>query len=717
MKWIRTLYASVLVNLLWASSALADTAVSFDSIEAAAKRSTDLSRQLLVMIFGDVVTNPLSTNATMVGQLFFIFNGIVFVLAVIWFLLISLKHITKAGHTGKVFGSGATPMAVVTTVAGFLFLVPTVSGWSLAQLVFLWAVSVMGIGSANLMTDKIADLMKSGYSLVMQPVAPQTVSSARAIYEMNLCMYATNAELSGMYSQYGKSDTPLMAIKTTTEGFEITNGSASCGSARLPAPSKNSLTGWLFAPDVNTDAIESAQRNAMNQMQNTLNQNASSFVTALLNKQKNGGGTLPDAETAIQQAARTYEDSINAVVNAQGNGDELATVMTTELKRSGWLSLGAWYQTFATANQKVNDAVALKPVVSGQSSLGDIGVSDTLNNVMTAYQAQIQNSPYTPPLGTQTTSKETAQAQDSSDPNAVFVGIFNSPGQRLTNKIAQLQIGQDNVNSLQMNPLLKMKAIGDITLVTTESVFITFTAVSAAMKAYNEGVSGFIISVLSFKGSKVAKYIVEGISPIMYFILISLFCVGFSLSLYLPMIPFIFWLAAAANWIVSVLVGATGGSLWAATHIGTEEEKGSRSAYGYIFLIDAQIRPMLMVLGFAFASLVTVAIGTLLNMLFGPVIANVQSNSITGIASIIGLLMIYARICTTTVSRVFALQVTMPDYVISWLGGREAASILGGMVESTKNMFAGFSHGLQRAPGIKSDSNTSIPNNGQDGIK
>ncbi|EAP4860402.1 conjugal transfer protein [Salmonella enterica] len=717
MKWLRILYASVLVNVLWAQSALADTAVSFDSIETAAKRSTDLSRQLLVMIFGDVVTDPLSTNATMVGQLFFIFNGIVLALAVIWFLLISLKHITRAGHTGKVFGSGATPMAVVTTVAGFLFLVPTASGWSLAQLVFLWAVSVMGIGSANLMTDKIADLMKQGYSLVMQPVAPQTVSSARAIYEMNLCMYATNAELSGMYSQYGKSDTPLMAIKTTTDGFEITNGSASCGSARLPASSKNSLTGWLFAPDVNTDAIESAQRNAMNQMQNTLSQNASAFVTALLNKQKNGSGTVPDAETAIQQAARTYEDSINAVVNAQGKGDELAAVMTAELKRSGWLSLGAWYQTFATANQKVSDAVVLKPVVSGQSSLGDIGVRETLSNVMTAYQTQLQNSHYTPPLGTETTSKEKAQTQDSSDANAVFVGIFNSPGQRLTDKIAQLQIGQNNVNSLQMNPLLKMKAIGDITLVTTESVFITFTAVTAAMKAYDEGVSGFIISVLSFKGSTIAKHIAESISPIMYFILISLFCVGFSLSLYLPMIPFIFWLAAAANWIVSVLVGATGGSLWAATHIGTEEEKGSRSAYGYIFLIDAQIRPMLMVLGFAFASLVIVAIGTLLNMLFGPVIANVQSNSITGIASIIGLLMIYARICTTTVSRVFALQVTMPDYVISWLGGREAASILGGMAESAKSMFAGFSHGLQRAPGIKSDNNTSVPNNGQDGIK
>ncbi|ECJ9206527.1 conjugal transfer protein, partial [Salmonella enterica] len=658
MKWLRILCASVLVNVLWAQSALADTAVSFDSIETAAKRSTDLSRQLLVMIFGDVVTNPLSTNATMVGQLFFIFNGIVFALAVIWFLLISLKHITKAGHTGKVFGSGATPMAVVTTVAGFLFLVPTASGWSLAQLVFLWAVSVMGIGSANLMTDKIADLMKQGYSLVMQPVAPQTVSSARAIYEMNLCMYATNAELSGMYSQYGKSDTPLMAIKTTTDGFEITNGSASCGSARLPVSSKNSLTGWLFAPDVNTDAIESAQRNAINQMQNTLSQNASAFVTALLNKQKNGSGTIPDAETAIQQAARIYEDSINAVVNAQGNGDELANAMTTELKRSGWLSLGAWYQTFATANQKVNDAVALKPVVSGQSSMGDIGVSDTLNNVMTAYQAQLQNSPYTPPLGTQT-AKVTQEAKDASSPDSVFVNILDKPLLNFTNYIANLNIGSDQVNSNQMNPLLKMKAIGDYTLSSTEVAFISFSAVKVSVDTYANGFTGKIFSLLSLKGSDLLRNTINTISPFVYFILLMLFGIGFSLSIYLPMIPFIFWLSAAASWIVSVLVGATGGSLWAATHIGTEEEKGSRSAYGYIFLIDAQIRPMLMVLGFAFASLVIVAIGTLLNMLFGPTIANVQANSITGIVSLVGLLMIYARICTTTVTRVFALQVTM----------------------------------------------------------
>ncbi|EBT5359791.1 conjugal transfer protein [Salmonella enterica] len=715
MKWLRILYTGVLVNLLWVSFAFADTTVSFDSIEAAAKRSTDLSRQLLVMIFGDVVTNPLSADATMVGQLFFIFNGIVFALAVIWFLMISLKHITRAGHTGKVFGSGATPMSVVTTVAGFLSLVPTVSGWSLAQLVFLWAVSVMGIGSANLMTDRIADLMKQGYSLVMQPVAPQTVSSARAIYEMNLCMYATNAGLSSMYSQYGKSETPLMSIKPVTDGFEITNGSASCGSARLPASGKNSLTSWLFSPDVNTDAIETAQHSAMNQMQNTLSKDASAFVTALLNRQKNGSGTLPDAETAIQKAARTYEDTINKVANAQGKGDELATAMTEQLKQRGWLALGAWYQTFATANQKVSDAVALKPVISGQSSLGDIGVSDTLSNVMTAYRVQLQNSPYTPPLGTQT-AKNTQETKDASNPDAVFVGIFGSPMQKFTNAVATYDLGNYQVNSNQMNPLLKMKAVGDLTLGGAEISFGLFTSAKVLSRTTTKGVWGMALSFLSGNTLEAVAAILDSIAPFVYFILLMLFGIGFSLSIYLPMVPFIFWLSAAANWIVSVLVGATGGSLWAATHIGTEEEKGSRSAYGYIFLIDAQIRPMLMVLGFAFASLVIVAIGTLLNMLFGPVIANVQANSITGIVSMVGLLMVYARICTTTVTRVFALQVTMPDYVISWLGGREAASILGGMAESAKSMFAGFSHGLQRIPGVKSNDNQKL-GGGEDGIK
>ncbi|HDX7389320.1 TPA: DotA/TraY family protein [Escherichia coli] len=714
MTYLRKLFAGIMISMLWIPLAFADSSVNFDTIEAAAKRSSDLSRQLLVMIFGDVVTDPFSTNTTMIGELFYIFNGVAFVLAVVWFLIIGLKHIARAGHLGKVFSGGDTSASVVTTVAGFITLAPTVSGWSLAQLMFLWAVSVMGIGSANLMTDKIADLLASGFSLTHQPVAPQTVSAARSIYEMNLCMYGVNNELSSMYSRYGQGGTPLMTIRKLSDGFEISNGNARCGSVRLPAASDSKNSFWgLFGASVDTSNITSAQQNGLNQMQNDLNQAASRFVTALINRQQTGSGELPDAETDIQNAARAFEDRVNQAVQAQDNGNKLTSAMTEQLKKYGWLSLGSWYQTFATANQKVNDAAALKPVVSGISGIGEIGAGDTLSGVMTAYQAQLQNTSYTPPLGTP--NIKNTQMADSDVPSAMLTNIFESPGQYLANYFATSFSGND-INE-QTNPLLKMKDIGDRTLVTTETALISFTLMRSAVETYTKGVSGFFLEILSFKGSELAKNIIVTISPIVFFVLIILLGIGFSLSIYLPFIPFIYWLSGSANWVVSVLVGSTGGSLWAATHIGTEKDKGSRAAYGYIFLIDGMIRPMLMVLGFAFSSLTLIAIGTLLNILYASAIANVQSNSITGLVSLIGILMIYARLCTTTVSRVFALQVTMPDYIISWLGGREAASILGNAVDSTKEIFAGFSHGLQRTPGVKLGNANNSSKGNMDGIK
>ncbi|EFL9517618.1 DotA/TraY family protein [Escherichia coli] len=714
MTYLRKLFAGIMISMMWIPLAFADSSVNFDTIEAAAKRSSDLSRQLLVMIFGDVVTDPFSTNTTMIGELFYIFNGVAFVLAVIWFLIIGLKHIARAGHLGKVFSGGDTSASVVTTVAGFITLAPTVSGWSLAQLMFLWAVSVMGIGSANLMTDKIADLLASGFSLTHQPVAPQTVSAARSIYEMNLCMYGVNNELSSMYSRYGQGGTPLMTIRKLSDGFEISNGNARCGSVRLPAASDSKNSFWgLFGASVDTSNITSAQQNGLNQMQNDLNQAASRFVTALINRQQTGSGELPDAETDIQNAARAFEDRVNQAVQAQDNGNKLTSAMTEQLKKYGWLSLGSWYQTFATANQKVNDAAALKPVVSGISGIGEIGAGDTLSGVMTAYQAQLQNTSYTPPLGTP--NIKNTQMADSDVPSAMLTNIFESPGQYLANYFATSFSGND-INE-QTNPLLKMKDIGDRTLVTTETALISFTLMRSAVETYTKGVSGFFLEILSFKGSELAKNIIVTISPIVFFVLIILLGIGFSLSIYLPFIPFIYWLSGSANWVVSVLVGSTGGSLWAATHIGTEKDKGSRAAYGYIFLIDGMIRPMLMVLGFAFSSLTLIAIGTLLNILYASAIANVQSNSITGLVSLIGILMIYARLCTTTVSRVFALQVTMPDYIISWLGGREAASILGNAVDSTKEIFAGFSHGLQRTPGVKLGNANNSSKGNMDGIK
>ncbi|MCT4709253.1 DotA/TraY family protein [Enterobacteriaceae bacterium H11S18] len=715
MNAIRNLLAGALLSL-FSVCAWADTVVSFDSIEQAAKRPTDLSRQFLVMMFGDVVTNPLSTNRSMVGELFFVFNGIVMAVAVVYFLTVTLRHVVKVGHKGKVFSGAGSAMGPVTTAAGFISLVPTVSGWSLSQLLFLWAASVMGVGSANVVTDRIVDLIDEGYSLVVQPVAPDTVNSARAIYEMNLCMHSINSELTSMYQRYGKGGTPLMDVKSVPDGYEIGNGSALCGSARIPEPGVFTRVGDFFV-NTDTSAIFTAQKNALTIMQNSLNDDAGAFVNATITRQQTGSGKIPDAETAIQSAARVYEDSINQAVKNQGNGDTLASTMTAQIKKNGWLALGAWYQTIATANTKMNDAVQLKPVLAGMSGVGELGSGEQYATIQTAYHAQLQNSPYTPPMGTQG-FRDTLQATDASSPDAVFIGIFHAYFQKMTNDIATAQFGSAGQASGQMNPLLKMKIIGDYTMGGAQAAFAAFTTAKVATAMGGEGFWGKVINAFSFNAVTGIAAFLDAVTPLVYFLLLMLFGVGVSLSIYLPLIPFIFWIAAAANWFASVFVGCTGGTLWAATHLGTEESTGSRSAYGYIFLIDAMLRPLLMVFGFVFASLIVIGVGTLTDMLFGPAIANVQTNSSTGIATMVFLLLAYARICTTSVTRAFALQVTMPDYIISWLGGREAANILGGLAESTKSVFAGFSNGLQRTPGIKSNDKTGNNNKGdEDGIQ
>jgi conjugal transfer/type IV secretion protein DotA/TraY len=699
MKLFSRLLAGITLACVSLSAFASD--VTLDTIEGAATRSGDLSRQMLVMVFGDVVNNPINpASQSLIGELYGIFNGIICGLAFIWLMFITLRTTAKSGHRGKVFSSGFTALAPVTSMAGFMALVPTPSGWSMSNLVFLWMSSVMGVGSANLLTDTAADAVMQGKSLIVQPVSGQTVSAARSIFEMYLCQNAVNQERSTMYAS-GSSDTPAMTetMDSDGRGAKVTNGSAICGTARLPSVHEVESSKFMFGVPFDTQPIENAQMNAFNTLRQTLSNDAANFVQAYVSRQNGSTAALPDAETDIQNAASAYEDTVNQAIQGMSNSDTLQSQVSAQLKKYGWISLGAWYQTFATANTKGNDVAKIAPVATGPSSLGDLGTTALWTQVATVWQAQRQNSTWTPPMGTPETPDPEALANARS-PDSALLSL--SVGQGIAAGLAKWNIGSTgNDYSGQVNPLLKMKTVGDYTLSGAEGALATFTAAKTILALRNsQSVEGKVIAVANALtgAGDIASSVLDAISPVFYFLLLMLFSIGFSLSIFLPFIPFIYWLTACASWMASVLIGTTAGSLWAWTHIGGEEDKGSRAVYGYIYLVDAAIRPSLMVFGFFFSSLVIVAIGTLLNELIAPGIANVQSNSITGLTSVVGILMIYARLCTTLASTVFSLQVYMPDYIIAWLGGKEAAQLMNGAVDSAKNMFIGFGNGVGRTP-------------------
>jgi conjugal transfer/type IV secretion protein DotA/TraY len=687
--------------------------VDYQTISDAAQKTGDLSRQALVMIFGDVVISPFQPGQqTLIGSLFALLNGVLCAVALAWFLIVTLKTLYKGGQDGKVFSAGRSMLHPVMSFAGFITLIPTASGWSLSQLVMLWAASTMGIGSANLLTDKAADMISSGMSLVVQPTAPSTRSAARAVFEMNLCKYATNRELSSLY-QDGQARTSLMETKGGNGDYTTGNGSALCGSARISEPSTGVMDS-LFGSPVNTASVTTASRGALDTMQSTLDAAAQAYVDAYMSRRDQDTGTMADAETIIQNAAAAYEITVNNALNQLNYQDSLQSQLTAQLKTYGWISLGAWYNTFATANSKTSEVANAAPITSGSSLHGETGTGDLYHQVFTAYRSQLQNSTYTPPLGSQT-AKDDGAALNATDSNSVLISFYRSPMQKITTLIATNEFGTEADFSHQVNPLIKMQTIGDYTLGATETALAAYTLTLAAASTADNSVLGKIGGLLFINPGAVVKDVLNELAPPFYFMMLLLFAVGFSLAVFLPAVPFLYWMVGVFNWIVSVMVGCAAGPMWSATHLGAEEDKGSRSAYGYIFLIDMMLRPSLMVLGFFFASVAVMAGGTLLNMLFGPALANANADSIIGLVKMIGWLLIYARIATFGVTRVFGLQATLADYVITFLGGAGMAGIMGGLVDDVKGMFAAAGGGSRRMPGLKNVPNNGTP--GEDGVK
>ncbi|HIC5455741.1 TPA: DotA/TraY family protein, partial [Salmonella enterica subsp. enterica serovar Schwarzengrund] len=642
------------------SSLPAMASVTYQDIVSAATNPDDLSRQALVTIFGDVVTNPLSTSApTLIGSMFGAFNSIIAVLAVVWFMFIGIRHVVRSGHQGQVFSTGRDIVGTLSVVAGFLMIVPTGNGWSIAQLIMLWGASIMGVGSANVMVQLAADNIANGYSMTVQPVQASTRTAARGIFEMELCKYAVNAGLND-FNQTVKSSTSLMteSAKTASGNYTVTvsNGSGICGSASLSVEGNGttdqSTIGKFFNPFSKNEysGVISAQRAAMDNMISDMDNAASEFVTTFLEKRNSGNGTLPDIETRIQRAADEYERAVQKSLPIDNGEQSRKEALKSYLTTYGWVTLGAWYQTFATANQRLAELADRAPAVTSMSSLGEVGDTDLFSAVMGAYKTQLQNSTYTPTIGTITTQDE-SNAANSTDPQSVVMKSIAPTILKWTNQAATEWSGTGTTSN-QVNPLIKMKNIGDYTLGTTEILWTGYTTVRVLATMGDNSIFGKAVNLFSGL-PKGFVALLDAAAPPIYFLLFLLFCAGFSLSIYLPFIPFIFWMTGIGNWIVSVLIGCTAGPLWAATHLGTSEDRGSRAAYGYIYLIDSMIRPPLMVFGFFFASVAIIAVGTILNSLFGAALVNVQVKSLTGIFSLAGFLLIYARMCTTSVAAIF----------------------------------------------------------------
>jgi conjugal transfer/type IV secretion protein DotA/TraY len=701
MRKIRLLVTPILTTL--ASAAHAQSAMTMSQITSAANTGTDQSMQLLQTVFGSIASNPLSGGSGsssgssgsggVIAQILGPLNGSILVIGGIWAIYLFVAAMIATGQEGEFMGAKRSSIwFTIRNALGISLMVPVTSGYSGAQVIMMWA-TMMGVGIANLTVSTATSVLASGGSMVASPAAPQVTSLAKSLFEANLCAQAANQGLKDVQTQtlVAPSTSENFASSTATGKVVLMNQNGlSCGGAQIDsAQSTSSSTATAASgvmatmqPDTSqiTSALTSAQESALTAMQTTLSTSATAYVAAV-----EAGSQPSDPQATINVAAQTYQQSIQTAISSAGNSvSSMSTTLQSSLSQSGWIMLGAWYQSFAIANSAMANSAMATATAIPPTDLNNLPYPDIYNNVMAAYNQQLAQDASTSvaAVGSSTSSPGVAAGSGTSslsnlfsvstDPQHILAAIF--PGQNLVNQVTSLMSTAGTGGAV--NPLIGMKNIGDYILDAGWGMLGLYVADEAMDGATSSGV-GLVAkevgNVLSGGASGsvqgALQKVISALSPLIIMLLVSLFFFGAMLSVYLPMLPFIIWFGGIISWFATVCEGIVAAPLWAFVHLdGEGEGMGPRTNHGYVFLLNLMLRPAFMVIGFLLASTGIVVFGMLLNSMFSVAMANAQFASVTGLVSIIAYIVLYVGMCQTLCQGIFGLITHIPNSVFTWVG-------------------------------------------------
>lgn len=693
----------------WALSfaASAQSSVSIGDIQSAANRGDDKSMSLLELVYGAVVHNPLAAGGGaggMIAQLFMVLNSCILAVGVIWALYHFGSAMIATGQDGEFMGQKkSSPWFIIRMSVGFTGLVPIFGGYCGAQMIMLWG-TMLGVGIANLSLDSAVGVLKSGGSMIAAPASPLATTVAKALFEANLCAESANKAIDNMPTDSGvpvDADEKFNVVGSGAAGSKvvlINRRGLSCGGAEIniaapqAMPSSNGMAAYV--PDSNPiySQMLSAHQKALQAMQTTLSTAARAYVSAV-----NGQGAPADPQNTINQAALQYQATISeGITNASNAISGLSSLIESNLKRDGWIMMGAWYQTFAQANSQVTALANSTASAVAGTDPDNMPYPQVYRKVAAAYKLQSER-------GASTATKPNTvdnMTAGLADPKNVMSKVFD--GQALVRTAINLTSGQGPGGTT--NPLIGMKNLGDYILDAGWGVLTVYAAWKGANGAADSllakaadlmtgGVLGFI------KGA--ASGVLDALGPFVVLMVITLFFFGATLSIYLPMLPFIIWFSGVVSWYAVVAESMVASPLWAVTHLdGDGDGMGQRPTHGYIFLLNVMFRPTFMVIGFVLAGAGIVVLGTLLNTMFGVAMQNAQYDSTTGLVSIIGFICLYVGLCQTLCNSTFSLIHIVPDQVFAWVGG-QMASRMPDLEERVNRAFgASVGHGSSGARGL-----------------
>ena len=699
--WKRVLQLGLLASLvdlvLWPMLAHAQVSPGIASAQSiqpylGATPSTDLSTSVLTAAIGKFFSSPFSQIAsspgsTLLSSVFVIFNTAVFAVGVAFASYGIGSGIVQSAHEGQVLGKRMSavwmPIRMSVGIGG---LAPIFGGFNLAQAVMMFT-ATLGIGIANYMYTGLLGGTNGLESLVSPSfVAPVSggdtfKQAAYQIFVDQVCWDAyaqRNAEAAALLEPQFHVPVGSLQVSSSPSGtmqsevlFGTPDEPTYCGSVSVRNTDASSTAGRSSSSALGyrvgsvdyrriTLQTEAAYAKTFPAFAMNIESMADHWYQQDLAAAAQPNVVIPAFPLAgLDAQASAYADSVSASLGADAastsQGGAIMQSALNNMKAGGWFTLGSWYGTFAEVQSAINQAAAQVKLVGqapSAAALSNGGIGDL--------EARLQR------LIDQAVESSASETSFGSTPSG-----NSSWGQGLVDKVISFAASGSGGSGLSMaglagsvpvvNPVIMSKNLGDWMMTTAE-------AGTVAAKLLSGSFTGIATQVAGIVAGPVSSALSGGVITA-HELMVAMFLVGALFSLYIPMIPFIHWWGGLTQYVVSVFEGLAASPLWAFAHLDAEGEgMGQKAERGYLFGMNMLFRPALMVIGFVLAAAVVTPLGSVLVYLFVQAMANAQGNSVTGVASVIGYLIIFFIMMSTLVGTVFNAITVLPDQIIGWVG-------------------------------------------------
>lgn len=550
-----------------------------------------------------------------ISEILTIVNMVILATGTVWLTYNILAATVQSAWDGEFLGKRFHSVWMPIRLSiGFAALLPMFDGWGAAQVV-LYQVAKMGAGAANIAVSGVVPKMTPITARDFVVGTSNATRLASDILDAQVCAEKVN----------------LLAQRTASPETELGGGDwtryyniDSCIKVQPPAESD----------------LSAAHQSAFSALTTRLRPLAARIAAATEDK-----GAMPAPEEIVNttlSAAKDYEAAIKSA--GESLASKKASEINSAIKAGNWMGYGLISAQKAAGQSAINTGTQSQPVVDSPSNNSSAGKDSAGKSAFSRAMDAVKGA----------ASSVAGAIAAAADVFSQGIGAaFRLVLEKVFGKLSAADV--KNFFGGSGDLVTSISGLGDWLLAIAIGITMAIGAlmVIAIPLPPTSGILG-IINLIIAVGA---------------IIVIPLGAMGLSMSIYLPLVPAIFWTMAVIGWLLVIAEALFMAPIWAFAHLEAEGEgMGQRAEKGYAFVMNLLLRPLVLVFGFAIAGAILNTGWELIRGTIASHIAGLDLLSIPGIIKLIGYAFMMLSIATMLIYYVYGKAITVGDAIPAWLG-------------------------------------------------